>query len=158
VFYNEIGDYARAEDKKNYLVENTAQNLPYKELVPQKNHWINVADNDFDDLMPLMNKMVKRKGMRAIFSLFSRGVETGRDEWIYDIDKRSLSKKMKYFCDTYNLSIISAEMNMSIKWTSSLEETWKSGRKAIYDANLINYCLIRPYYRPFYYSEKIFSH
>jgi len=65
-------------------------------------------DNDFDDLLSLANKETKlaksQKEKRAVFKLFSLGVvATNRDEWVYDIDKDNLLKKVDYFFLVPNL-------------------------------------------------------
>ncbi len=45
------------------------------------------------DLIPLIDKEVKEGNKKeAIFKLFSRGVETTRDEWVYDLDVETLRK------------------------------------------------------------------
>lgn len=53
-----------------------------------------LADNDFDDLLPLANKETKlaksQKEERAVFKLFSLGVVTARDDWVYDFNEQNL--------------------------------------------------------------------
>lgn len=80
----------------------------------KKHNWINQTDNDFDDLIPLINKDVKAGKTKAvkneetgelenkiceeaIFQLFSIGVQTSRDEWVYDYSYKNLANKMKFF-------------------------------------------------------------
>lgn len=67
------------------------------------NNWLNVADTDWDTLLPLADKQVKRgKSEAALFKFFSLGVATNRDEWVIDRDKKSVGARAKYFIDKYN--------------------------------------------------------
>jgi predicted helicase len=160
VFYNEIEDYAKAEDKKNYLVDNTAQTLSYTELTPQKNHWINVADNDFDDLMPLMDKLVKaKKDGEAVFKLFSRGVATQRDEWVYDYTIRDLSAKIRYFTDIYaeTLKNPESEQKSLIKWDRELDKYAAKGIRKSFEKNHIEMGLYRPFVKQLLYFDEHFN-
>jgi predicted helicase len=144
VFYNEIEAYAKAEDKKAYLVDNTAQSLTYREITPQKNNWINVADNDFDELMPLMDKMVKsKKDGEAIFKIFSNGVKTQRDEWVYDLSQRGLERKMRHFVQVYTdtMSNPDAENKHSIKWDRELDKYRERRVKKTFKSEQIVPCL-----------------
>ncbi|ACB50448.1 putative N-6 DNA methylase [Crocosphaera subtropica ATCC 51142] len=92
VFYNAIEDYKKAEDKKEYLRIHKINTLNFPHIKPDKRHnWLNQSDNNFDELLPLMDKEVKRgKSQEAVFKLFSRGVATQRDEWVYDFSRETL--------------------------------------------------------------------
>jgi len=49
---------------------------------PDKKHnWLNLTDNDWDALLPLVSED------KSLFRLFSNGIKTGRDEWVYDFSK-----------------------------------------------------------------------
>ncbi|MDM8567463.1 N-6 DNA methylase [Candidatus Halobeggiatoa sp. HSG11] len=107
IYYNAIRDYAKSEEKKEYLRDNTLNSLDFERITPDKNHnWLNIADNDFDDLLSLANKGTKlaksQKEEKAIFKLFSNGFVTGRDEWVYDFNAKNLISKMEYFYEEYN--------------------------------------------------------
>ncbi len=53
----------------------------------------------------------------AIFELFSLGVVTARDEWVYDFDKDKLSDKVNFLIDSYNkdLKIFKGKFKDKIK-------------------------------------------
>jgi predicted helicase len=55
--------------------------------------------------MPIATKETKAakksSGEKAIFKLYSLGIVTNRDDWAYDDDINSLSKKIRYFCEAY---------------------------------------------------------
>ncbi|MFY8173309.1 N-6 DNA methylase, partial [Planktothrix agardhii] len=60
VFYHAFDDYAKAEEKKDFLAKNKLQNINFIHYNPDKNNnWINQTDNNFDSLLPLIDKEVK---------------------------------------------------------------------------------------------------
>lgn len=126
VYYNEIEDYAKAERKKSYLSENKISDLNFDHIIPDKEGvWINQTDNDFDKLLPLIDKDAKSgKSDKAIFRLFSRGVATQRDEWVYDYSKEVLTKKMKFFAEVYQHTLTNPNNpgKHTIKWDRELDK------------------------------------
>jgi len=148
------------ENKIRYLVENKFQKFAFDHIKPdQKFNWINQSDNDFESLLPLVDKDVKAgKGEKAVFKLFSRGVETTRDEWVYDFNQSVLMEKIKNMIEIYNLSIENKNMDNYIKWSSSLESYFNNGIKAIFNQDLIKLSLYRPYLKLYQYTEKLFNH
>jgi predicted helicase len=102
VYYNEIEDYKKAEDKKDYLRENKLENLVFEHITPKQNNWINLADTDFESLLPLGDKDVKLgRSEDAVFNLFSLGIATNRDEWVYDFNRLNLKKRIEFFIRMY---------------------------------------------------------
>lgn len=134
------------ENKIRYLAENKFQKIGFDHIKPdQKFNWINQSDNDFESLLPLVDKDVKAgKGEKAVFKLFSRGVETTRDEWVYDFNQSVLMEKIKNMIEIYNLSIENKNMDNYIKWSSSLESYFNNEIKAIFNQDLIRLSLYRP--------------
>jgi len=134
--------------------------IKFNTITPsKKNDWINHADNDFEDLIPLIDKDVKAgKSDRAIFNLFSRGLETARDEWVFDNTEKTLVEKIKFLVKVYNKSIQLGKMDLSIKWSSSLELYYRSKRKTEFNPSLIISSLYRPFLHKIHYSDFIFNH
>lgn len=66
-----------------------------------KQNWLGVAENDFDEVLPLLDKQFEAKASKAIFITFSMGVKTQRDEWGYDFSQGKLAEKMRFFVDSY---------------------------------------------------------
>ena len=91
-----------AEDKLSFLASNQHNNLAFQAITPDKNHnWINLSDNDFDSLIPVANKETKAAKTQArenaLFKLYSLGVVTNRDEWVYDNNQKKLREKGEVF-------------------------------------------------------------
>ena len=67
--------------KLQWLERVSFEKIEFENINPDsKGNWINLTDNDFDSFLALVDKEVKAgRSEEAVFKLFSRGVETGRD-------------------------------------------------------------------------------
>ena len=105
-YLNPFDELATKQEKLKWLKENKTylNDLNFEMIIPdKKGNWLNQTNNDWDELLPLGTKECKLgKIENAIFKLFSNGVVTARDEWVYDFDKTQLEKKVKYFITEYN--------------------------------------------------------
>ena len=148
------------EAKLDWIAGTRFEEIPFENINPDsKGNWINLTDNDFDSFLPLIDKEVKAgRSEEAVFKIFSRGLETGRDEWVYDISKDELIKKAQFLSKIYNSCISSGILNFEIKWNSSLEDFMKSKIKSSFNQAFIQKSLYRPYSKLFHYTEKIFNH
>jgi predicted helicase len=160
VYYNAIDDYIDADEKKKYFSSQKFRDLGFTHLKPDNNgNWINQSDNDFESLLSLFDKDVKSgKKQEALFKLFTIGVVTNRDEWVYDFSDLVLIEKINLMIGVYNLCIQDKTMDNSIKWSSSLECHLQSGKKVNLDKELIQLSLYRPYVKLYHYTEKILNH
>ncbi|HNQ77647.1 MAG TPA: N-6 DNA methylase [Acidobacteriota bacterium] len=169
VYYNAIKDYAKGEEKKEYLKVGNLSELHFTPAKPDKNNnWINLAEeNNWDELLPLASKDVKLgRGSNAIFKLFSLGVVTARDEWVYDDDSQLLKNKVQHLIDVYNSDLkklkgkkkeeIKAEIDYSIKWTRAVKNDLLKGKKYAFNERLITESLYRPFVkRNLYFSQEL---
>jgi predicted helicase len=107
IFYTKIAGET-AKEKLDLLREKELQSLSFEIIRPdEKGNWLNKTDNNFYELLPLADKKVKLNAEgaafdKAVFKLFSLGVVTNRDEWVYDFDKENLLKKLDFFQKTYH--------------------------------------------------------
>ena len=149
-----------AIDKLKFLNDAEIQKLAFDVIHPDKNNnWVNLSDdNDWESLISIANKEVKLgKSENAVFKLFTNGVVTARDEWVFDFNKTSLEKKAKFLSISYNKSLKNNQINDEIKWSDSLKNSFKNKIKSKFDLLKITKSLYRPFNTQFYYSEKIFS-
>lgn len=160
VYYNAIDDYVKSAEKKLYLHNRSIKDLSFREITPKKNNWLNLTDNDFDDLMPLMSKEVKgKKDGAAIFKVFSRGIATQRDEWVYDFSGKTLAEKMKFFVSIYAKTITNPDLpeKLAIKWDRELDKYRTRGIIKKYDTSKIVNALYRPYVSKAFYFDQHFN-
>ncbi len=89
--------------------------IDWLDLKPDDRHtWItNDLFSEFTSLLPLGSKEAKLardtglKGgdIETVFKLYSLGVQTNRDNWVYDFRLDTLEKKVKGFIDNFNSEI-----------------------------------------------------
>jgi predicted helicase len=82
--YVAMKDEWRKEQKLQWLSEHSIEKIEFENINPDKNNnWIDIGDNDWDALLSVADKNVKKgKSKEALFELFSLGVVTNRDEWV----------------------------------------------------------------------------
>ena len=118
-----------------------------------------MSDSNYEEFLLLVDKDTKDKGLhKSIFELFSRGVETGRDEWVYDFSVDNLIKKINFFVGIYNQSTKEQNQDLRIKWNSSLKTHAESKRHLDYQDNLIVGATWRPFIHKYFYGEKLLNH
>jgi predicted helicase len=159
IYYVSMQDEWRKDVKLQWLTENAVSDIDFTHIQPDKNNnWINIANNDFESLLQLADKAVKAgKGKKALFELFTNGIVTNRDEWVYDDDEGNLQDKMKYFTTVYNENIKAETFDTQIKWSRDLKNEAKRNKFSKFDSSKIREVLYRPFTKRKYYSEFIFS-
>ena len=149
IFYSHPFDVHELRESKIAYIENTLfQNIQFDHITPdQKSNWINLTDNDFHIFLPLIDKKVKAgKSQEAVFQIFSRGVETGRDEWVFDLSESCLKSKVEYLINGYRRDLEKrGRPELDIKWDRQLERYAANGIPIDFDANQIRYEIYRPF-------------
>ncbi|MBC7161239.1 MAG: N-6 DNA methylase [Immundisolibacter sp.] len=174
VFYARRPEMETAEEKLAWLGSARASELAFDEVRPDaKQNWLNVTSNDFDELMPVATKEAKQASeasrSKVIFKLFSLGIVTNRDEWVYSDDQSSLEDRVRFFCDAYaadaerwrrsaQRQATSDFVDRGIKWTSELETHMQRGTALAYDPSNVYESLYRPYVRRLTYFAPAITH
>jgi predicted helicase len=170
IHYNEIDDYLPAEAKKGYLRERKLKDLPFTTIHPDsRNNWLNKPTSNWDALIPVASKEyklgVENSEKHPVFKLFSLGVVTNRDEWVYDENAENVEKKVRYLIDVYNTDLaknfgkiqttdIANKLNYEIKWTRAVKKDLSKGLKYSYQPNCVIDCLYRPFFLQKLYFNK----
>ena len=152
---------ATRAEKLAYLGTHTFGEINFEVIRPDAKHnWINLANNDFDSLLPLANKQVKTaervQHEKAIFKLFSLGISTNRDEWVYDSDKQTLAAKTQFLSETISAQTSDGEFDSAIKWSRNLKRRFSQGRRESFDANRIVEAAYRPFRKRFLYDSALY--
>ena len=149
IYYNAIDDHIKSAQKRSYLRDNTLKKLPFEHIRPSTKHnWINLSDNNFDKLIPLAEKDVKAgKSEQAILKLFSNGINTARDEWLYSFNLDNLREKISFFSNVYNKHIDDNNSHFTddIKWSRDLRNKFRRNQKI----NMNEIDIKKINYRPF---------
>ncbi|AFW94062.1 putative restriction enzyme and modification methylase [Anabaena sp. 90] len=161
VYYNEIDDYTDSDEKKKYFSSQKFRDLGFTHLKPDNNgNWINQSDNDFDSLLPLVDKDVKAgKGEEAVFKLFSRGIATQRDEWVYDLSETALEQKVKFLIEVYQETLKDSNYpnKDTIKWDRELNKYLDRRINKTFQPEQIIKSSYRPFYNQYFYFDKHFN-
>lgn len=88
--------------------------------------WVSVhRSHAWASFLPLIDPKTKRgvaKGQnRAIFSKYSLGVSTNRDEWVYGFSAEDLHGKYHFLSTVYHSSLGTKTFEPSIKWSETLK-------------------------------------
>ena len=175
VFYNAVDDYAKAHDKRGYVKGKPIAGMDFEEITPDTKHnWLNQSNSDFEKLTPLANRETKlaktTEDEEAVFRLYSLGVVTSRDEWVYDFDKRWLNEKVALFSAIYRKEMkrldldppgtmpIGDWVDRSIKWTSELESHLVRRDSIGFERENVIPSLFRPYVAKASYYAPIVTH
>ena len=152
IHYFAIADSLSGPQKLAELRMSSMADIGFEDIEPDAKHnWLNKGNPDFQKLMPLVNRQTKfakaADDEMAVFKLSALGVNTARDEWVYDFSVRNLRNKALYFADTYNDLLNRSDRSYPpvVKWSSTLRNIYERGERLTYnDANRL-----RSLYRPF---------
>ena len=157
-FYNAVGDYTKANDKIRYIDNKHIFDFEFDKIAPDKrNNWLNQSNSDFDSLIPVANsqtRSAKSNGAdSAVFRLYSNGVATQRDEWVFDYDRDHLRTKVRYFSKVYEdkrrmlsgTEFDVSELGVEIKWDYELRKNLSRNTRVVFSSAHI----VEAQYRPF---------
>ena len=169
IHYARRKDAELAKDKLAYLKDAKLDSIGFESIEPdRRNDWLNQANSDFDHLMPLANRQTKlaktTASEQAVFRLYSLGVSTNRDEWVYDFDDDNLGKKVRVFVNGYEEvrakhggeSVDIAELGVSIKWTRDLERQMRLDIPNVFNRTSIRRADRRPFVsKALYFNQQL---
>jgi predicted helicase len=101
--------------------------------------------------------------MEEIFDLHSRGLETTRDEVVYDFDRDKLVMRIQEFTSDYNAEVDrhrhekDANFPDHIKWSSRLKECLARGQYAEFQEVKLRHALYRPYVRRWVFFDTVLN-
>ena len=167
--------YARREDaelaieKLAYLSDAKLNEIAFEDISPDaKNYWLNQSDSDFDSLIPVANRQTKLAKTvadeQAVFGLYSMGVVTNRDEWVYDFDPDILAAKVHTLVDLYEETrakyggkeFDDTEIGTEIKWTRDLKRQLRRNLPNVFDIENIRKARFRPFIiKSMFYSQNL---
>ena len=170
VFYTRRPEFETADEKLEFLGSAKIGHLEFEEINPDgKGNWINQAHNDFDSLLPIATREAKAaktaSQAKAIFKLYSLGVATNRDEWVYDVDQKLLEKKIRFLISCYNedvkrlgsmgaTKLVIDQLDYTIKWTRSVKRDLGRGSTYEFSKDKIIAANYRPFTRRWLYRDQ----
>lgn len=170
IHYHDIGDYLSREEKLG-IVASAINGEPFEWRIiePDKHYdWLNQRDESWYELAPL--GITKLKAPLGIFNIWSSGIITHRDTWMYSFSRARLWHQISTMQHFFNRQIdeycLQSEVKdaeefvikdeTQIKWDKKLYDRVESQEKIELDETKI----VRVSYRPFctlyhYYDSEI---
>jgi predicted helicase len=161
IFYLRCPEFYNAAETLEYLDTTKLSEMKFEGIHPDKNNnWINQTENDWDNLLPVIDKSHKNNvDYKAIFNLFSNGVKTQRDDWVYDFSIGGLENKLCYMISTYQRTLLekSLPIQSDIKWDRELTKYIQRGIQKEFAATNIIKSLYRPFTLLYLYFDRHFN-
>ena len=170
ILYRDIGDYLKREDKLAILQDagSVAGIDDWRTITPDRHHdWIGQRDEAFQALSPLGSKAAKaRKSDEAIFRLYSHGMVTARDAYIYNFSRDACAENARKMVGDYmgairlrgerpECSVDDAVQlhSRSVRWDRELKNNMRRRRTVQYSADNIWVTQYRPFVKQHCYLE-----
>ena len=171
--YRDIGDYLTREQKLEQLHEKESVSgfNDWETITPDKhNDWIEQRNEAFAEFYPLGTKEAKAgKADDTIFSLYSRGLATGKDVYIYNFSYNVCTENAKQMTETYlntlqeleenpefTVGEVTQQYNSNIKWDRELENNLRRGKTTEFNENYIRKTAYRPFVATNCYADYTF--
>ena len=164
IHYTRRPELETAEEKLAWLGQASLASLASEEVRPDaKANWLNLTHNDFDELMPVASKATKAAKRevdeRAVFRLFTLGVVTNRDEWVYGESPNEVETKVRHLIDVYNdqrstRAKRESTLGRTIKWTRAVKHDLLRNVPYDYGDGVVVDASYRPFVRRSLYASR----
>ena len=164
VYYNAVRDYARAPDKVGYISGKSIDSFEFAQITPDAKHnWLDQSNSDFNTLITIIREKLSNRDVspstQTLFGLYSTGITSHRDDWVYDFDNDLLGIKVRAFINSYEESrakfggtnFQDSMLGTNIKWSSDLVRQLRSDRPNIFDRDSIIPTIYRPFVSKYLY-------
>jgi len=157
VFYARRPEMETAEEKLSWLGSDALSRMTMDELRPDaKQNWLNLTSNDFGELMPMIDRdakaSTKASREKAIFKLYSNGINTARDDWVTDYNAGLLRSKVEFFLGEYGkYKPVEKELGTVVKWSRNLKSKLSRGVYETFDDTRLRRYAYRPFLPQFGY-------
>ena len=153
-----------AEDKLSWLgTASIATTLMSIQKPNARHDWLNTDEiGGWDQMLRIGDPDTKatreRSKDRAIFKLYSLGVATNRDDWVYGLKEEEVRAKVEFLAEKFNdaLSLNDPDQfeDSTFKWTRSLKRRFIRKLPIKIDASRIIPSNYRPFTKHFLYFEE----
>ena len=169
IHYARREDTELAVDKLAYLRRAELAQIALDNITPDKDsNWLNQINPEFQKLIPLANRETKlaktSEDERAVFGLYSLGVVTNRDGWVYDFDSRHLYSKVSWLIDKYEQTRVQhggqvvddRNLGTDIKWTRDLKRQLRLNLPNTVRESNVRMTMYRPFTSKYlYYNQNL---
>ena len=174
IYYQDIGDYLNREEKLAILREGVSISgvSDWKEIAPDKHYdWIGQRSDAFAKFYPLGSKDAKAGRLDdAIFRLYSQGLKTNRDAYLYNFSRNTCAKNARKMTEDYLAALSEIEANSeltedaaahchakNLKWDRELMNQLKRKKKNEFENSYIRKAAYRPFVATNCYADYTFA-
>ncbi|NLO20105.1 MAG: helicase [Ignavibacteria bacterium] len=175
ILYFKVEDSLSKEEKFKFLNNSeNVFNVDFKELTPNKdNVWITEGlESDWEYLIPLGTKEAKQLSvvgsqLPVIFKLYSLGVSTNRDAWVYNCSKETIKNNVNKTIKEFNRNLFERSLNANddieklieyndelISWSSTLKNKLRQGININYNTKDLRLSIYRPFFKNFLFFNR----
>ena len=171
--YRDIGDYLTREEKLEALSEAVSMEgfSDWQTITPNKHHdWIGQRSEAFQQFYPMGSKDARTgRGDETIFRLYSRGLATGKDTYIYNFSRDACAENARRMMHNYLNALhdledspellvekVVSQYTSGIKWDRELENNLRRKKKPRFDCSYIRKVTYRPFVATNCYADYTF--
>ena len=155
LLYRDIGDYLSAAEKLAIVDASTIGNIEWQSIIPNEHgDWLNQRSDEFETWSVIGEKAGDKT---KFFSIFSGGLKTNRDSWVYRFSQRDLETDVQGSIEFFNSLSSKDEIDPNrIKWSSKFDSLLRSRRKLTFDHLNTREVMYRPFNRQHcYFSSEL---
>lgn len=176
IHYRDIGDYLTREQKLEILREKRSVNGidDWRDIKPNAHHeWINQRSEAFQKLYPVGTEEAKAgKANNAVFKLYSSGLYTKRDYYIYSFSREACAENARKMAKSYFAALAELECiekptktdteevvrnhTSNIKWEGDLKAVLKQKKRTQFSEGHIRKVVHRPFVATNCYADYTF--
>ena len=174
ILYHDIGDYLTREEKLTIVREagSIAGIEDWREITPdQHNDWIGQRDEAYQKFYPMGSKDAKAgRTDETIFKLYSRGLSTGKDAYIYNFSHDNCAANARAMADAYlgamqvqeehpeyTIDDAISRYASNVHWDRELRNNLRRRKVAMYSTSNIWTTQYRPFAKQYCYVDYIFA-
>ena len=173
ILYHDIGDYLTREQKLTTLREagSLAGIDDWREIAPDRhNDWIGQRSESFQQLYPVGSKDVKAgRQDNAIFRLYSRGLATSRDAYLYNSSRAACAENARRAVGDYldalrdlregrpdtSIDDLVRRHSSNVRWDRELKNNLRRKNEIWYSPDNVWPTLYRPFVKQHCYVEYV---
>ena len=174
IHYRDIGDYLTREQKLEALREAVSIKgiSDWQAITPDKSYdWVDQRSDAFSEFYPLGTKEAKAgRADDAIFRLYSRGLATSRDPYIYNFLRDACADNAQRMTQDYLAALSEMEANpeltevmaarrhaSNLRWDRELENQLRRKKKPQFNQEYIRKTAYRSFVKTNCYADYIFA-
>lgn len=173
IYYHDIGDYLSREQKLEKLsTYRDITGVTWQRITPNAAHdWLNQRSEEFGSFLLMGSKGKNEES--TIFALYSLGLNTSRDSWVYNFSESALAQNVRRMIEEFNRHVEKAKTGQitsqniddelendskKISWSSDLKPKVLRGTTYSFEtAGVIATALYRPFVKENVYFSHVFN-